>query len=109
MHYNPSPALVMSRGLSVIILIVYFQAWISDIRGGATPSCGNHIKSSCRLIAFNSDRPGRKVDIDPDIITLIRVEQKGRLISGWRLRGSSRGSEVSTMQGLRPLHTGQVQ
>ncbi|XP_036134423.1 coronin-7 [Molossus molossus] len=34
------------------------EAWISDIRAGTTPSCGNHIKSSCSLIAFNSDRAG---------------------------------------------------
>ncbi|VCW69911.1 unnamed protein product, partial [Gulo gulo] len=34
------------------------EAWISDIRAGTTPSCGNQIKSSCHLIAFNSDRPG---------------------------------------------------
>ncbi|XP_021568009.1 coronin-7-like [Carlito syrichta] len=34
------------------------EAWISDIRAGTSPSCGNHIKSSCSLIAFNSDRPG---------------------------------------------------
>lgn len=34
------------------------EAWISDIRAGTTPTCGNHIKSSCSLIAFNSDRPG---------------------------------------------------
>ncbi|CAO2641957.1 Coro7 [Lemmus lemmus] len=34
------------------------RAWISDIRAGTTPTCGNHIKSSCSLIAFNSDRPG---------------------------------------------------
>lgn len=34
------------------------EAWISDIRAGTTPTCGNHIKSSCTLIAFNSDRPG---------------------------------------------------
>ncbi|XP_058426135.1 coronin-7 isoform X2 [Diceros bicornis minor] len=34
------------------------EAWISDIRAGTAPSCGNHIKSSCSLIAFNSDRPG---------------------------------------------------
>ncbi|XP_072798690.1 coronin-7 isoform X1 [Vicugna pacos] len=34
------------------------EAWINDIRAGTTPSCGNHIKSSCRLIAFISDRPG---------------------------------------------------
>ncbi|MEJ1287433.1 hypothetical protein NN561_018451 [Cricetulus griseus] len=33
-------------------------AWISDIRAGTTPTYGNHIKSSCSLIAFNSDRPG---------------------------------------------------
>uniref|UniRef100_A0A8C7AA37 Coronin n=1 Tax=Neovison vison TaxID=452646 RepID=A0A8C7AA37_NEOVI len=32
------------------------EAWISDIRAGTTPSCGNQIKSSCHLIAFNSDR-----------------------------------------------------
>ncbi|XP_062954891.1 coronin-7 isoform X2 [Cynocephalus volans] len=34
------------------------EAWINDVRAGATSSCGNHIKSSCSLIAFNSDRPG---------------------------------------------------
>ncbi|KAM4820168.1 coronin-7 [Thomomys bottae] len=34
------------------------EAWISDIRAGTTPTCGSHIKSSCSLIAFNSDRPG---------------------------------------------------
>ncbi|XP_057603776.1 coronin-7 isoform X3 [Hippopotamus amphibius kiboko] len=34
------------------------EAWISDIRAGTAPSCGNHIKASCSLIAFNSDRPG---------------------------------------------------
>ncbi|XP_027796320.2 coronin-7 isoform X2 [Marmota flaviventris] len=34
------------------------EAWINDIRAGTTPSCGNQIKSSCTLIAFNSDRPG---------------------------------------------------
>ncbi|XP_076998050.1 coronin-7 [Tamandua tetradactyla] len=34
------------------------EAWINDIRAGTTPSCGNHIRSSCSLIAFNSDRPG---------------------------------------------------
>nr|KAF6354610.1 coronin 7 [Myotis myotis] len=34
------------------------EAWITDIRAGTTSSCGNHIKSSCSLIAFNSDRTG---------------------------------------------------
>ncbi|KAK1344775.1 hypothetical protein QTO34_013476 [Cnephaeus nilssonii] len=34
------------------------EAWITDLRAGTTPSCGNHIKSSCSLIAFNSDRTG---------------------------------------------------
>uniref|UniRef100_G1RFJ3 Coronin n=1 Tax=Nomascus leucogenys TaxID=61853 RepID=G1RFJ3_NOMLE len=34
------------------------EAWISDIRAGTAPSCRNHIKSSCSLIAFNSDHPG---------------------------------------------------
>ncbi|XP_017657022.1 coronin-7 isoform X3 [Nannospalax galili] len=34
------------------------EAWISDIRAGTTASYGHHIKSSCSLIAFNSDRPG---------------------------------------------------
>ncbi|XP_066870346.1 coronin-7 isoform X3 [Kogia breviceps] len=34
------------------------ETWISDIRAGTVPSCGNHIKASCSLIAFNSDRPG---------------------------------------------------
>lgn len=61
-----APALIMGRDLAITILILYFQAWISDIRAGTTPSCGNHIKSSCHLIAFNSDRPGREVDMDVD-------------------------------------------
>lgn len=47
--------------------LLYFQAWISGIRAGTNPSCGNHIKSSCSLIAFNSDRPGRKVDMVMEI------------------------------------------
>ncbi|XP_037363582.1 coronin-7 [Talpa occidentalis] len=34
------------------------EAWISDIHAGTAPSCGNQIKSSCSLIAFNSDRAG---------------------------------------------------
>nr|XP_036870380.1 coronin-7 isoform X4 [Manis javanica] len=34
------------------------EAWISDIRAGTSPSCGNLIKSSCRLIAFNTNHPG---------------------------------------------------
>lgn len=34
------------------------EAWITDLRAGTTPSYGNHIKSSCSLIAFNSDRAG---------------------------------------------------
>ncbi|XP_074237757.1 coronin-7 isoform X2 [Saimiri boliviensis] len=34
------------------------EAWISNIRAGTAPSCRNHIKSSCSLIAFNSDCPG---------------------------------------------------
>ncbi|XP_036776347.2 coronin-7 isoform X1 [Manis pentadactyla] len=34
------------------------EAWISDIRAGTAPSCGNSIKSSCRLIAFNTNHPG---------------------------------------------------
>ncbi|XP_072459462.1 coronin-7 [Notamacropus eugenii] len=34
------------------------EAWISDIRAGTASSCGNHIKSSCSLIVFNTDRPG---------------------------------------------------
>ncbi|XP_006897536.1 PREDICTED: coronin-7 [Elephantulus edwardii] len=34
------------------------SAWINDIRAGTAPSCGNHIKSSCSLIVFNSDHPG---------------------------------------------------
>ncbi|XP_067836469.1 coronin-7-like, partial [Heptranchias perlo] len=32
--------------------------WISDIRAGSAVSCGNHIKSSCAFIAFNTDSPG---------------------------------------------------
>uniref|UniRef100_A0A674IQV1 Coronin n=1 Tax=Terrapene triunguis TaxID=2587831 RepID=A0A674IQV1_9SAUR len=34
------------------------EAWIRDVRAGSTISCGNHIKSSCHLIAFNADSAG---------------------------------------------------
>uniref|UniRef100_A0A8C3RLQ3 Coronin n=1 Tax=Chelydra serpentina TaxID=8475 RepID=A0A8C3RLQ3_CHESE len=34
------------------------EAWIRDIRAGSATSCGNHIKSSCCLIAFNADSAG---------------------------------------------------
>ncbi|XP_058142541.1 coronin-7 isoform X1 [Dasypus novemcinctus] len=45
------------------------EAWISDIRAGTTPSCGNQIKSSCSLIAFNSDRPG--------VLGIVPLEDQG--------------------------------
>ncbi|XP_054445494.1 coronin-7 isoform X2 [Pteronotus mesoamericanus] len=45
------------------------EAWISDIRAGTTPSCGNHIKSSCSLIAFNSDHPG--------VLGIVPLESQG--------------------------------
>uniref|UniRef100_UPI00398F50E3 coronin-7-like n=1 Tax=Pristiophorus japonicus TaxID=55135 RepID=UPI00398F50E3 len=32
--------------------------WISDIRAGSAVSYGNHIKSSCAFIAFNTNSPG---------------------------------------------------
>uniref|UniRef100_A0A8C8SUL5 Coronin n=1 Tax=Pelusios castaneus TaxID=367368 RepID=A0A8C8SUL5_9SAUR len=35
-----------------------FQTWIRDVRASSVTSCGNHIKSSCRLIAFNADSAG---------------------------------------------------
>ncbi|KAB0382845.1 hypothetical protein FD755_004762, partial [Muntiacus reevesi] len=44
-------------------------AWISDIRAGTAPSCGNHIKASCSLIAFNSDRPG--------VLGIVPLESQG--------------------------------
>nr|XP_025036292.1 uncharacterized protein LOC102456013 [Pelodiscus sinensis] len=34
------------------------EAWIRDVRAGASTSCGNHLKSSCRLIAFSADSAG---------------------------------------------------
>ncbi|ELW72113.1 Coronin-7 [Tupaia chinensis] len=45
------------------------KAWISDIRAGTAPSCGSHIKSSCSLIAFNSDRPG--------VLGIVPLESQG--------------------------------
>lgn len=56
---------------SVHFFVLYFQAWISDIRAGTAPSCGNHIKSSCSLIAFISDRPGREMPKVVEIPTLL--------------------------------------
>ncbi|XP_041086299.1 coronin-7-like [Polyodon spathula] len=32
--------------------------WISNVRAGSAASCGNHIKSSCSLIAFNTEQGG---------------------------------------------------
>ncbi|XP_059682241.1 coronin-7-like isoform X1 [Gavia stellata] len=34
------------------------EAWIGGIRGGSVTSCGNHVKASCRWIAFNADAAG---------------------------------------------------
>uniref|UniRef100_A0A8C3VWH4 Coronin n=1 Tax=Catagonus wagneri TaxID=51154 RepID=A0A8C3VWH4_9CETA len=45
------------------------EAWISDIRAGTVPSYGNHIKSSCSLIAFTSDRPG--------VLGIVPLESQG--------------------------------
>ncbi|KAF6123760.1 coronin 7 [Phyllostomus discolor] len=45
------------------------ESWISDIRAGTTLSCGNHIKSSCSLIAFNSDHPG--------VLGIVPLEDQG--------------------------------
>uniref|UniRef100_A0A8D2PHW8 Coronin n=1 Tax=Zosterops lateralis melanops TaxID=1220523 RepID=A0A8D2PHW8_ZOSLA len=33
-------------------------AWISGIRAGSVTSCGNHVKASCRWIAFNAEAAG---------------------------------------------------
>ncbi|XP_069342303.1 coronin-7 [Eulemur rufifrons] len=45
------------------------EAWINGIRAGTAPSCGNHIKSSCSLIAFNSDRAG--------VLGIVPLEDQG--------------------------------
>ncbi|XP_070635661.1 coronin-7 isoform X5 [Bos indicus] len=45
------------------------EAWIGDIRAGTAPSCGNHIKASCSLIAFNSDHPG--------VLGIVPLESQG--------------------------------
>uniref|UniRef100_A0A8C9TQZ6 Coronin n=1 Tax=Scleropages formosus TaxID=113540 RepID=A0A8C9TQZ6_SCLFO len=34
------------------------DGWIGNIRAGAMNSLGNHIKSSCRLVAFNTEQSG---------------------------------------------------
>ncbi|KAL2298763.1 hypothetical protein Nmel_014360 [Mimus melanotis] len=34
------------------------EAWISGIRAGSITSCGNHVKASCRWIAFNAEAAG---------------------------------------------------
>ena len=34
------------------------QAWIGGIRAGSVTSCGNHVKASCRWIAFNAEAAG---------------------------------------------------
>lgn len=62
--------LALGRALANTFFVLYFQTWISDIRAGTVPSCGNHIKASCSLIAFNSDRPGREVNMVVGIQTL---------------------------------------
>ncbi|XP_038618544.1 coronin-7 isoform X1 [Tachyglossus aculeatus] len=45
------------------------QAWIGDIRAGTATSYGNHIKSSCHLIAFSSDRAG--------VLGIVPLESQG--------------------------------
>ncbi|XP_073692691.1 uncharacterized protein [Garra rufa] len=34
------------------------SGWIANVRGGSFSSQGNHIKSSCSLVAFNTDQAG---------------------------------------------------
>ncbi|XP_069502950.1 coronin-7 [Ambystoma mexicanum] len=34
------------------------EAWIGDVTAGSAPSCGNHIKSSRCLVAFNTESAG---------------------------------------------------
>ncbi|XP_030814249.1 coronin-7-like [Camarhynchus parvulus] len=34
------------------------EAWISGIRAGSVPSCGSHVKASCRWIAFSAEAAG---------------------------------------------------
>uniref|UniRef100_A0A8C3JVV9 Coronin n=1 Tax=Calidris pygmaea TaxID=425635 RepID=A0A8C3JVV9_9CHAR len=34
------------------------EAWIGGIRAGSVASCGNHVKASCRWIAFNAESAG---------------------------------------------------
>ncbi|XP_075575030.1 coronin-7 [Pelecanus crispus] len=34
------------------------EAWIGGIRAGSVTSCGNHVKASCRWIAFNAEAAG---------------------------------------------------
>ncbi|XP_074775650.1 coronin-7 isoform X3 [Athene noctua] len=34
------------------------EAWIGGIRAGSGASCGNHVKASCRWIAFNAEAAG---------------------------------------------------
>ncbi|KAM9599471.1 coronin-7-like isoform 3-T3 [Morphnus guianensis] len=34
------------------------EAWIGGIRAGSITSCGNHVKASCRWIAFNAEAAG---------------------------------------------------
>uniref|UniRef100_A0A8C3K066 Coronin n=1 Tax=Calidris pygmaea TaxID=425635 RepID=A0A8C3K066_9CHAR len=35
------------------------EAWIGGIRAGSVASCGNHVKASCRWIAFNAESAGK--------------------------------------------------
>ncbi|KAF4015547.1 hypothetical protein G4228_007150 [Cervus hanglu yarkandensis] len=66
------------------------EAWISDIRAGTAPSCGNHIKASCSLIAFNSDRPDLVTDLDfsPFDDFLLATASADRTVKLWRLPAS---------------------
>lgn len=41
-----------------MVFLCPHQAWISGIRAGSVTSCGNHVKASCRWIAFNAEAPG---------------------------------------------------
>uniref|UniRef100_A0A673NK18 Coronin n=1 Tax=Sinocyclocheilus rhinocerous TaxID=307959 RepID=A0A673NK18_9TELE len=39
------------------------QGWIANVRGGSFSSQGKHIKSSCSLVAFNTDQAGGMVGL----------------------------------------------
>ncbi|XP_029432457.1 coronin-7-like isoform X1 [Rhinatrema bivittatum] len=105
------------------------EAWISDVRTASSASCGNHIKASCSLVAFNSEstgvlgivpleakegnkRPGSQLSCHSDLVTdfdfspfddlLLATCSVDETVKLWRLSESGRPSPSAAVGTLGP-------